>query len=256
MKKYLFILLIALFVLGFAFNSYAAPKGTLRVATQSFGYESTDPIFWESFWGWAMYDPLLMFDPKGNVVGSVAESWKLSPDGKTWTFKIRKGQKFHNGDQLTSADVAFTVVRFSSKDSTNPWSPYLRNNFESVETPDPYTFIYKTQNPEPPLVVPFAWTRILPKNYFEKVGQDGFRRNPIGSGPWKFSKFVSKTSFELVANTKHWPQVPAFEKVIDLMVPEEATRVAMLKNGEVDIATGLTIDRIDAVKKLGFNLQQ
>ena len=255
MKKSLLIILVLLFVLGFSFNSFAAPKGTLRVATQSFGYESTDPIFWESFWGWAMYDPLLMFDPKGNVVGSVAESWKLSPDGKTWTFKIRKGQKFHNGDPLTSADVAFTVVRFSSKESTNPWSPYLRNNFESVETPDPYTFIYKSQKPEPPLVVPFAWTRILPKNYFEKVGQDGFRKNPIGSGPWKFSKFVSKTSFEMVANTNHWRQVPAFERVIDLMVPEEATRVAMLKNGEVDIATGLTIDRIDELKKLGYNLQ-
>jgi peptide/nickel transport system substrate-binding protein len=256
MKKSLLIILVLLFVLGFSFNSFAAPKGTLRIATQDFTYESTDPIFYESFWGWAMYDPLLTFDQKGNVIGSVAESWKLSPDGKTWTFKIRKGIKFHNGDPLTSADVAFSVVRFSSKESTNPWSPYLRNNFDSVETPDPYTFVYKSKKPEPPLVVPFAWTRILPKSYFEKVGQDAFRKAPIGSGPWKFVKWVSKTSMELAANTNHWRQVPAFEKVIDLMVPEEATRVAMLKNGEVDIiAQGLSIDRIDELKKLGFNLQ-
>lgn len=260
MKKNLVVLLAFLFIFSIVIGSdiqpaASAPKGTIRIATTDFTYESTDPIFFESFWGWAMYDPLLMFDPKGNVIGSVAESWKLSPDGKTWTFKIRKGQKFHNGDPLTSADVAFTVVRFSSKESTNPWSPYLRNNFDSVETPDPYTFIYKSQKPEPPLVVPFAWTRILPKNYIEKNGVDYFRKHPIGSGPWKFSKFVSKTSFEMVANTEHWRQVPDFERVIDLMVPEEATRVAMLKNGEVDIATGLSIDRVDELKKLGFNLQ-
>lgn len=256
MKKSLLILLFVLFAVGFAFNSYAAPTGTLRIATPDFAYESTDPIFYESFWGWAMYDPLLTFDPRGNVIGSVAESWKLSPDGKTWTFKIRKGMKFHNGDPVTSADVAFSVVHFASKESTNPWSHYFQTNFVSVETPDPNTFVYHAERPEPPLVVPFGWTRILPKNYFEKVGQDAFRKAPIGSGPYKFVKFVSKTSFEMAANTQHWRQVPAFERIIDLNVPEEATRVAMLKNGEVDIAQGLSYDRIVELKKMGFALQE
>ena len=125
MKKNLLILLVLLFVLGFAFNSYAEPKGTLRIAERDFFYESTDPIFWESFWGWAMYDPLITYDSKGNEIGAVAESWKLSPDGKTWTFKIRKGIKFHNGDPLTSADVAFSVVRFSSKESTLVQSEFI-----------------------------------------------------------------------------------------------------------------------------------
>jgi peptide/nickel transport system substrate-binding protein len=101
-------------------TGYAKPAGTLRIATPDFTYESVDPIYFESFWGWAMYDPLIAQDPKGNYIPSIAESWKLSPDGKTWTFKIRKGVKFHNGDPLTSADVAFSVVRFGSKESTNP----------------------------------------------------------------------------------------------------------------------------------------
>lgn len=259
MKKLLILSIILLFTIGIVLVSSpvsaAKPTGTLRIATQDFSYESMDPIFWESFWGWAMYDPLLTFDKKGNIIGSVAESYKLGADGLTWTFKIRKGIKFHNGDPLTSEDVAFSVTRFASKESTNPWSPYLRGNFNSVSTPDPYTFIYKSQRPEPPLAIPFAWTRILPKKYFEKVGQEGFRKAPIGCGPWKFSKFVSKTSMELVANTSHWRQVPAFEKIIDYMVPEESTRVAMLKKGEVDIiAPGLSLDRIDELKKAGFTL--
>jgi peptide/nickel transport system substrate-binding protein len=258
MKKLFIVSLMVLLAVGLVFGSIAesAPKGSLIIANPDFSYESTDPIFWESFWGWAMYDPLLSYDNKGNFIPSIAESWTLSPDGKTWTFKIRKGVKFHNGDPLTSADVAFSVVRFSSKESTNPWSPYLRNNFASVETPDDYTFVYHSAKPEPPLAIPFAWTRILPKKYFESVGQDEFRKHPVGSGPWKFLKFVSKTSMEMVANTEHWDQVPAFEKVIELMVPEESTRIAMLKRGDVDIALGLSFDRIVEMKELGFRLQE
>jgi peptide/nickel transport system substrate-binding protein len=252
MKKNLLIMALILCAVGFAVNGYAKPTGTLRIATPDFAYESVDPIYFESFWGWAMYDPLIAQDPKGNYIPSIAESWKLSPDGKTWTFKIRKGIKFHNGDPLTSADVAFSVVRFGSKESTNPWSPYLRNNFESVETPDPNTFIYHSKTPEPPLIIPFAWTRILPKNYIEKNGIDNFRKHPIGSGPWKFVKFVSKTSFEMEANTEHWREVPAYERVIDLMVPEESTRIALLKRGEVDIAAGLSLDRVVELKKEGW----
>lgn len=256
MKKLFIVSLIVLIVVGFAFDSYAKPKGTLRVALADFFYESMDPIHMESFWGWAMYDPLLTYDPQGNVIGAVAESWTLSPDGKTWTFKIRKGMKFHNGDPVTSADVAFSVVRFSSKESTNPWSPYLRNNFDSVETPDDYTFVYHSMRPEPPLVVPFAWTRILPKKYFESVGQDAFRKHPIGSGPWKFVKFVSETSMEMAANTDHWRQVPAFEKVIELQVPEESTRIAMLKRGEVDYIGQVSFDRLIELRDAGYRLQE
>jgi len=237
----------------------AAPTGTLRIVSSSqseWTYEATDPIFYESFWGFAMYDPLLTFDAQGNVIGEVAESYTLSPDGLTWTFKIRKGIKFHNGDPLTSADVAFSVTRFASAESTNPWSPYLRNNFASVSTPDDYTFVYKAAKPEPSLVVPFAWTRILPKNYFEKVGQEGFRAKPIGSGPYKFVKLVHSTSFEMEANTEHWRLVPAYKTVIDLLVPEEATRVAMLKAGAAEIGQAFSFDRNVEMKNQGYTLQE
>ncbi len=258
MKKLFIVSLMVLLASGLVFGSIAeaAPKGTLRYASPDFGYESMDPIHMESFWGWAMYDPLVTYDPQGNVIGSVAESWSISPDGNTWTFKIRKGMKFHNGDPVTSADVAFSVVRFSSKESSNPWSPYLRRNFAGVETPDEYTFVYKTNNPEPQLTAPFAFTRILPKKYFESVGQDGFRKNPIGSGPWKFVKFVSETSMEMDANTNHWRITPAFAKVIETQIPEESTRIALLKRGEVDIIGALSFDRIVELRDEGFALQE
>jgi peptide/nickel transport system substrate-binding protein len=237
--------------------SGAAPTGTLRYAAQDFGNESMDPINIESFWGMTMYDQLLTFDPQGNVVGNVAESYDLSADGLTWTFNIHKGIKFWNGDPLTAADVAFSLQRFGSKESTNPWSPYILKNNESITAKDDYTVIYKALKPEWPLKIPFAWTRILPKNYFEKVGQDGFRAAPMGSGPYKFSKWTSKTSMEFDANTDYWGKnKPQWSKIVETLVPEESTRVAQLERGEVDIIGFLSFDRLVELKDKGYRLQE
>jgi peptide/nickel transport system substrate-binding protein len=200
---------------------------------------------------------LLTFDPQGNVVGNVAEKYDLSPDGLTWTFNIRKGIKFHNGDPLTAADVVFSLQRFGSKESTNPWSPYILKNNESITAPDDYTVVYKAQKPEWPLKIPFGQTHILPKNYFDKVGQDGFRAAPIGSGPYKFAKWVPKTSMEYDANTEYWGAVkPQWAHITETLVPEESTRVAQLERGDVDMTSNLSFDRLLELKNKGFRLQE
>jgi peptide/nickel transport system substrate-binding protein len=232
------------------------PTGTLRIASDDFSYESFDPVFWTTFWGWATYDTLVSNDVKGNVAPCIAESYSLSADGLTWTFKIRKGVKFHNGDPLTANDVKFSVDRFIIKESTNPWSPYVRTPYESTSVPDDYTFIFKTKKPEPFVIVPLQNVHILPKNYIEKVGIDAFRKAPIGSGPYKFVKLVSRTSCELEANMDYWGQLPYFKTVIDYMVPEEATRVALLKTGDVDIAQRISPDRMVQLRDQGFSLKE
>jgi peptide/nickel transport system substrate-binding protein len=204
-----------------------------------------------------MYDDLLTFDPQGNVVGNVAEKYDLSPDGLTWTFTIRKGIKFHNGDPLTSADVVFSLQRFGSKESTNPWSPYILKNNESITAPDDATVVYKAQKPEWALKIPFGQTHILPKNYFEKVGQDGFRAKPIGSGPYKFAKWVPKTSMEYDANTEYWGSAKSqWAHITETLVPEEATRVAQLERGDVDMIGDLSFDRLTELKAKGYRLQE
>jgi peptide/nickel transport system substrate-binding protein len=240
-----------------ATSAGGAASGTLRVASADFGQESVDPINIATTWGWAMYDTLVTYDAKGNVVGNVAEKYDLSSDGLTWTFNIRKGIKFHNGDPLTAADVVFSLQRFGSKESTNPWSPYILKNNESITAPDDYTVVYKAQKPEWPLKIPFGQTHILPKNYFDKVGQDGFRQAPIGSGAYKFSKWVPKTSFEYDANPDYWGAAkPQWAHIIETLVPEEATRVAQLQRGEVDMIGNLSFDRLTALKNSGFKLQE
>ncbi|MBV9328026.1 MAG: ABC transporter substrate-binding protein [Chloroflexi bacterium] len=233
-----------------------APSGTLRYANADFSNESMDPINLESPWGFALYDSLLTFDQQGNVVGNLAENYSLSDDGLTWTFQIRKGVKFHNGDPLTAADVVFSLQRFGSKDSTNPWSPYLLKNNQSITAPDDYTVIYTAQRPEWPLKVPFAWVRIWPNKYFNQVGQDGFQANPVGTGPYKFSKWVPKTSMEFDANTDYWGPKPQWAHIIETFVPEEATRVAQLERGDVDIIGALSFDRLVELKNNGFRLQE
>jgi peptide/nickel transport system substrate-binding protein len=228
------------------------PYGTIRVAISDFGDESMEQ---GSTWGWAMYDNLITVDAAGNYIGSVAKSWSIGEDRNTWTFKIRDDIIFHNGDRLTAYDVKFSVDRFASPESTNAWSPYLRMNLNSTEVLDDYTFAYKTNTPELPLVACFAATPIISKNYFEKVGKEEFLKHPVGSGPWKFAELISETSLKLEAFTGHWRQVPAFQYVIEYQIPEEATRVASLKKGEVDIATGIASDSIVPMMKEGWRME-
>jgi peptide/nickel transport system substrate-binding protein len=232
------------------------PTGTLRVAEQDFSYESFDQIFYTTFWGWSVFDPLITVDKNANFVPCVADSYSLSADGLTWTFKIHKGITFSNGDPLTAADVKFSVDRFSSNVSSNPWSAYLRNNFKSDAAVDDYTYTYTCIKPEPPLAIPFSNVLIIPKNYVEKLGQDNFHKNPIGSGPYKLTKLVSRTSMELEARPDYWGQVAPWKTVISYMVPEESTRIAMMKSGDIDIAFNITPDRLIQMKNLGYQLKE
>jgi peptide/nickel transport system substrate-binding protein len=232
------------------------PEGTLKIALTTFSYETFDQIVGESFWGASIYDPIITYDPKGNIIGGACESYSLSPDGNTWTFKVRKGIKWHDGTPLTSADVMFSVQHFSDKASTNPWSPYLSRNLASMNCPDADTFVYVTVNPEPPLVVPFAACYVIPKAYFEKNGQDYFRKHPMGSGPWKYvdNSLKSGEKVEFVANPEHWRVVPQFEKMVQYLIPELSTQIAALKSGEIDIIAGLDTDRFIELRDAGYQL--
>lgn len=230
----------------------AVQYGTLRIGMADFVFELMDPTQMESIFGYAIYDSLLTFDSQGNAIGELADNYSLSPDGKTWTFKIHPGITFHNGDPLTSADVKFSLDRFKSENSTNPWSYYLRMNFASDETPDAYTYVYGTNTPEPQLITPFAFLRILPKDYIEKNGIEYFRAHPIGTGPWKFISLTPDLECEFEAVKHHWKRTPAFEKLVFYEIPSEATRFAMLRRGDLDIVTGLSFDTVAKLSSEGY----
>ena len=232
-----------------------APYGTLRVALEDFAEETFDPNNNVATWAGAMYDDYVDWDAQGNPVGRAAESWTISEDGTTWTFKVREGMKFHNGDPVTAEDFRWSVNYMMDPSTTNPWSPRVAANFRSSTVPDDYTYIHRTNTPELTLIASFADMPVLPSKYIEEVGWDAFAENPVGSGPWKVVELIPETSIEFEANLDYWDGAPYFEKLMIYQVPEEATAVAMLKRDEVDLIY-VSMDRTVELRDEGYGLQE
>src|SRR4051812_17615664 len=223
-------------------------KGTLVFAVESLGAQTLDPILegrpGNAVYQAAMYDSLVGFNlEKGGVGPGVAERWELSPDGLAWTFFIRPGQTFHNGDKLTAHDVKFSLERQMGPASLASAAASMRRTIKSIEVVDDLTLKVNTTSPQ--IGLPASLSRavapegaIMPKAYIEKVGEEEFRKKPIGSGPWKFVRSVpgDRIEFEAVS-TPHPRGTPHFKYLHILLVPEESTRVSMVRTGEAAIAS-------------------
>jgi peptide/nickel transport system substrate-binding protein len=223
-------------------------KGTLVFAVESLGAQTLDPILegrpGNAVYQAVMYDSLIGFDlEKGGVGPGVAERWELSPDGLAWTFYLRPGQTFHNGDKLTAEDVKFSLERQMGPGSQASAAASMRRTIKSIEVIDEQTV--KVQTTSPQIGLPAGLSRavapegaIMPKAYIERVGEEEFRKKPIGSGPWKFVRNVPGDRIEFTAvATPHWRGQPHFKDLVLLLVPEESTRVAMVRTGEAAIAS-------------------
>ncbi len=240
------------------------PKGTLVFAVDSLAAQTLDPILEQrpgnAVYQAAMYDSLVGFDiAKGGIGPGVAESWTIADDGLAWTFKLRAGQKWHNGDPLTAHDVKFSLERVMSPASQAAAAASLRHSIKSIEVVDDLTVRVNTNGTQ--IGLPASLSRavapegsIMPKAYIEKVGDEEFRKKPIGSGPWKFVRNVpgDRIEFEAVDHA-HWRGRPKFKNLHVLLVPEEATRVAMARTGEAGIAA-ITPETIEGVVKAGLEV--
>jgi peptide/nickel transport system substrate-binding protein len=233
-----------------ALNPVAAQtqKGTLIFAVESLSGQTMDPILearpGNAIYQAPMYDSLVGFDlDKGGTGPGVAERWELSEDGLSWTFYLRPGQKFHNGDPLTARDAKFSLQRQMAPNSLASAAATLRRTITNMEVVDDLTFRVNTVTPQ--IGLPASLSRavategaIMPKDYIEKVGEEEFRRKPIGSGPWRFVRSVPGDRIEYEAvSWPHWRGTPHFKNLQILLVPEESTRVAMVRTGEAAIAS-------------------
>jgi peptide/nickel transport system substrate-binding protein len=224
------------------------PKGTLIFAVESLAAQTLDPILegrpGNAVYQAPMYDSLVGFDlDKGGLGPGVAERWVMSEDGLSWTFYLRSGQTFHNGDPLTAGDVKFSLERQMSPKSLAAAAGSMRRSIKSIDIVDDLTVRVNTN--EPQLGLPAALSRavapegaIMPRKYLETVGEEEFRKKPIGSGPWKFVRSVpgDRIEFEAVSHA-HWRGRPHFKSLHILQIPEESTRVAMVRTGEAAIAS-------------------
>lgn len=199
-----------------------------------------------------LYDNLLYRDADGKLQPMLATEYK-AVDDTTWQFKLRPDVKFHNGDQLTAADVKFTIERTYDPNTKGSAVASIFTTIASIEIPDAMTVVFKTKAPDPllPARLAFYGGEIMPKDYFAKVGADGFNQKPVGAGPFKFVEWVKDDHLTLEANQGYWGGAPAVERVIFKPRPETAARISSLLSGEADIALNVPPDQIDQINKSG-----
>ena len=229
------------------------PTGTLTVSLENLGAQTTDPIL-QTRAGHAqyqapIYDALLGFNLEsqyGGVGPGVAEEWGIDPDGNSWTFRLQEGLVFHNGEALTAEDVKFSLERTMFHEESlvgdgNRLSRQLRQPpEEAIEVIDPLTVRMHTDGPKPHFWslltrAVFQGGQIMPKDYIESVGDDGFRAEPVGSGPWMYAGHSVGDYFQYEAFDKSHRGIPHFAKMSLLIVPEESTKLAMVRTGQADI---------------------
>jgi peptide/nickel transport system substrate-binding protein len=226
----------------------APDKDTLVIAIDTLGAQVMDPSAEtrapHAHYHAPLWDSLVGFDlEKGGIGPGVAERWERAADGKSWTFHLRKGQRFHNGDPVTAHDVKWSLERTMAPESIASGAAALRRAIDKIDVVDDLTVRVHTRGVIPHFAASlsravFMEGSVMPKKYFEKVGEKGFREKPVGSGPWKFVRSVPGDRVEYEAiDYPHWRGTPQFKRLTILLVPEQSTRLAMVRTGEASIAT-------------------
>jgi peptide/nickel transport system substrate-binding protein len=218
----------------------AAPEGTLTFALH-FSLPALDPADTDNtitpfLTLYTLHDGLLKPMPGAASAPSLAESWSMARDGLSAEFTLRPGLKFHNGDPLTTDDVKFSFERFRGGSSRA-----LKSMVKEIVlvSPTKIRFVFKEPSPDFPafygtFVSGAGW--VVPKKYVEKVGDDGFKKAPVGAGPYKFVSFTPGVELVLEAFEGYWRRPPSIKRLVFRIMPDETTRAAALKRGEVDVA--------------------
>ncbi len=184
---------------------------------------------------YAIHDAMVKPMPGKLQAPCLAESWSTSKDNLTHDFVIREGVKFHDGEPVTAEDVKFSFERYRGAAHA-----VMKSRVASIEAVDARHVRFKMKEAWPDFLTFYSsasgagW--IVPKKYVEKVGDEGFKQHPIGAGPYKFVSFTPGVELVLEAFDGYWRKKPAVQHIVMKVIPDESTRLAALKRGEVDIA--------------------
>ena len=185
---------------------------------------------------YTLHDALLKPMPGNISAPSLAESWTLAKDGVTYEFVLRKNAKFHNGDPVTAEDVKFTFERYKGSGAK-----LLKDKVKEIQTPAPNRVRFVMKEPWPDFIAFYGTSAtgagwIVPKKYIERVGEDAYKKAPVGAGPFKFAAFTPGIELTLDAFPDYWRKAPQVKRLVMRSIPDETTRAAAVKTGEVDLA--------------------
>lgn len=196
-----------------------------------------------------IYDCLIEFDDNFKPEPALAESWRLIDD-LTWEFKLRKGVKFHNGEPFNAAAAKFSLER--CKTNKHSQYKYMVPDYTDIVAVDDYTLRLVTKLPTPETLIMLQAVAMVPPKYFQEWDEKDWthlNHNPIGTGAYKFVEWVKDDHIKLVANADWYGGKVDFQEVVIKPVPEDATRVAGLISGEVDVVWGVPIPDIPRIEK-------
>jgi peptide/nickel transport system substrate-binding protein len=197
---------------------------------------------------YALHDGLVKPMPGEPHATCLAQSWSAAEDGLSYEFMLRKEALFHNGEAVTAEDVKFSFERYRGAAHA-----LMKERVASVEALDPGHVRFKLKEPWPDFLTFYSeasgagW--IVPKKYVEKVGEDGFKKAPIGAGPYKFVSFTPGVELVLEAFEQYWRKAPTVKRLVLRVIPDEATRLAALKRGEVDVAYSIRAELAEELQR-------
>jgi len=248
-------------MLGATVARAGGPQGELRwgvhvtLAPTWFDPAETPGLITPYMVMYALHDAMAKPMPGQPLAPSLAQSWNASEDALTYEFVLREGVKFHNGDPVTAEDVKFSFERYRGASAK-----MLHERVAAVETPDARHVRFKLKQPWPDFLTFYVsatgagW--IVPKKYVEQVGEDGFKRAPVGAGPYKFVSFAPGDALVLEAFDGYWRKVPSVRRLVLRSIPDESTRLAALKRGEVDIVYSIRAELAqELVRTKGLTLK-
>ncbi|MFD2205033.1 ABC transporter substrate-binding protein [Kiloniella antarctica] len=245
------------------------PDNVLVVANRIDDITSLDPQdlfeFAGSDYANNVYDKLVSFDPndlsKGYVAG-LAESWTISDDGKTFTFKIAKGRKFHSGNPITAHDAEFSLRRAVAMKKTPSFIltqfGFNADNLEAtIKATDDYTLVVKTDEKYAPSFVLNCFAAVVSSIVDAKVvkshevdgdwGNKWLQTNSAGSGAYSLVSWKPSESYRLKVNSDYWLHKPAMKSVIVRHIDESANQRLLLEKGDIDVARNLTPTDVEGI---------
>jgi peptide/nickel transport system substrate-binding protein len=177
-----------------------------------------------------VFEGLTRFGPDGSILPALAESWDIAPDGLSWTFTLREGATFHDGNALTAEDVLFSFDRAMAEDSVNA-QKQLFAGINEVTAIDDRTVEIGLDAPKGALLFNLAWGDAV---IVSSLSAETNRTDPVGSGPFRFAQWVQGDRVELERNDAYWGEAPALERIVFKFIADPTAAFAAMMAGDVD----------------------